>query len=72
VARAVTAAPEFQGTQGAENLYFLAVPLETYQALSEAAAKRGMTLAQALSKAVNDFLGAPEGPRVLTEENNGR
>lgn len=46
---------------------FVVMPMETYKALSDAAKDHGLTFAQAMSKALNDFVGQPPGPRVLTE-----
>lgn len=37
------------------NLMFVAVPEPTFVALSDVAAKRGMTVAQAIAKAMHDF-----------------
>jgi hypothetical protein len=37
------------------NLSFVAIPEPTFTALSDVAAKRGMTVAQAISKALHDF-----------------
>lgn len=53
---------------GMTDLYFLAMPLETYKKMSDAAAERGLTFAQALGKAIDDFLLKTKGPRLLTEE----
>ena len=41
---------------GAAPVYFLAVPELAYKALSDAAAKHNMTLAQLLSEAVSAYL----------------
>ena len=38
------------------DLLFLALPKSTYLALSNAAAKKGKTLAEALSTAINNYL----------------
>ncbi len=62
----VPAAPEI--AQAGKDLYFVAMPLEVYRAMSDAAAKRGQTFAQALGKAVNDYIGTPAGPQLLNEE----
>jgi hypothetical protein len=42
-------------------VYFLAVPELAYKALSDAAAKRNLSIAQLLSVAVADFLKKTEG-----------
>lgn len=36
-------------------LYSIVLPAPTYTAISDAAAKRGMTMAQALAVAINEF-----------------
>lgn len=41
-----------------EDVYFLALPVPTLRAMSDAAAARGMTLAQAVSTAWADFIAA--------------
>lgn len=42
-------------------VYFLAVPELSYKALSDAAAKRNLSVAQLLSMAIADFLKKTEG-----------
>jgi len=42
-------------------VYFLAVPELAYKALSDAAAKRNLSIAQMLSAAITDFLKKNEG-----------
>jgi len=42
-------------------VYFLAVPELAYKALSDAAAKRNLSIAQMLSAAITDFLKKTEG-----------
>jgi len=42
-------------------VYFLAVPELSYKALSDAAAKRNLSIAQLLSLAISDFLKKTEG-----------
>lgn len=37
------------------NVLFVAIPEPTFVALSDVAAKRGMTVAQAIAKAMHDF-----------------
>lgn len=37
------------------NIMFVAIPEPTFVALSDVAAKRGMTVAQAIAKAMHDF-----------------
>jgi hypothetical protein len=51
-------------------MYFFAVPLATWRAISDAAMKRNMTSAQALSKAINDFLKDSQvpQPKLLVEQ----
>lgn len=54
-------------------MYFLAVPIPTYQKLSDEAARRGQTFAQALKRAFDLYSSdqkesnEAKGPRVLTE-----
>ena len=54
-------------------LYFLAIPMETYKAVADAAKKLNMTIAQALGQALGDFLkgtedtSSSEAPRLLME-----
>jgi hypothetical protein len=59
-------APEV--AQAGKDLYFVAMPIETYRAISDAAAKRGQTFAQGLGKAIEDYLGGTPGPKLLNEE----
>lgn len=40
------------------DMYFFAMPLKTFQQLSSAATKRGMTFAAAMKKAFEDFLAS--------------
>jgi len=50
------------------SLYFIALPEETYRALSDEAARLDLTLAQLLSRALNDYLSKePREPRLLLE-----
>lgn len=54
------------------DLYFLTIPADTYKALSDVAAKRGMTVAQAMQAAFRGFLSETlpptQGtPKLLTE-----
>jgi len=41
------------------NIMFIALPEATYIALSDAAAKRGMTAIQAIANAIDDYLKKP-------------
>ena len=41
------------------NIMFIALPEATYIALSDAAAKRGMTAIQAIASAIDDYLKKP-------------
>lgn len=55
-----------------EDMYFLAMPVSTYKALSDTAAQRGLTVAQVLRDAVRDYLEktesvADKGPKLLLE-----
>jgi len=45
-----------EDTVGMGDILFLAFPKATYSALSDEAAKRGHTLAQALQIAIDDYL----------------
>jgi len=44
----------------AVDMFFITVPLQTYRRLSDAAAKRGLTFAQGLEKAISDFISEKE------------
>jgi hypothetical protein len=56
-----------------QDMYFLTVPAETYRAISDAAAKKGMTVAQVMQAAFRSFLSETQptsqttGPQLLTE-----
>jgi len=41
-----------------EDLFFIAMPMGTYRAFSDAAMKRGLTFAQAMQQAFNRWLEA--------------
>lgn len=47
--------------KGYEPAYFLVVPALTYKAISDAAAKRNMTLAALVSAALSEYLKKSEG-----------
>jgi len=52
-----------------EDLFFIAMPMETYRAISDAAMQRGLTFAQSMQQAVNAWLGTqPVMPRLLVEQ----
>lgn len=53
--------PSEEAPPGAAPVYFLAVPEQAYKALSDAAAKKNLTLAQLLSEAVSAYLKNDEG-----------
>jgi hypothetical protein len=59
---------------GFGDLCFLALPVETFKALSDEAAKRGLTFAQLLQKALDDCLkgSAVEPKRLLVEQGGKR
>ena len=44
---------------GAADLFFIAMPLVTYRAISDEAMKRGMTFAQAMQQALNQWAATP-------------
>ena len=46
---------EIQSGEPTGQIFFLGLPEPTYLALSDIAARHGMTLAQAISQAVSDF-----------------
>lgn len=56
-----------------DEMMFVALPMPTVKALSDAASARNMTFAQVLAAAIDEFLkktesrGVPSGPRMLTE-----
>jgi hypothetical protein len=63
---------EMQGGNPTGDIYLIAMPMTTYQQLSDLAAQRNLSFAQALGKAIEEFLGkpteqAPVGPRLLVE-----
>lgn len=47
--------------RGLLDLYMVGLPLDTYRALSNAAAAQGLTFAQGLAKAIGDFVLAHGG-----------
>jgi len=53
--------------QSATDLFLVAMPIETYRAISDAASKRNMTFASALSEALNTWLAAPTKSQLLVE-----
>lgn len=63
--------PDESGEGMIGDLYFFAVPASTYKALSDEAAKRGMSLAQLVQNAFNNYLTKTESdsgsPRLLVE-----
>jgi hypothetical protein len=52
---------------GFDQVAFIALPLVTLKALSDAGAQRGMTVPQLLVAALDAFLRQPAGPQLLTE-----
>lgn len=63
---------DVSGGNPSGDIYLVAMPLQTYQTISDVAAKRNMSFAQALGRAIEDFIGktteeAPAGPRLLVE-----
>lgn len=50
------ALPKDPNPSGVEDLLFLAIPVATYKALSDAAAKKNLTVAQAFKVAIENFL----------------
>ena len=47
--------PDFAGGVPSGSLMIMAIPEESFQAISAAAAKRGMSTAEAIVKAITDF-----------------
>ena len=52
----VTPIPPTASPEGGEDLFFIAMPGVTYRAISDSAMKRGLTFAQALQQALNQWL----------------
>ena len=57
--------------EGAADLYMIAIPMPTYRAIADVAAKQGLTFAQFLGKAIGEYMqkteetsGSPE-PKLL-------
>lgn len=48
-----------EGGHPTGNIIFMPIPELTYVAISDAAAKRGMTAAQAIAQAISEFLSKP-------------
>jgi len=55
-AQTVEGSEQASGIPGIGEILFLAFPLQTYQALSDEAAKRGHTVAEALQIAIDAYL----------------
>jgi hypothetical protein len=58
---------------GFGELCFVTLPVETFRALTDEAAKRGITLGQLVKQAFDTVLqpvesAVPRGPRILTEQ----
>jgi len=57
--------------EAGEDLYFIAMPMVTYRAISDEAMKRGLTFAQGLQQALNQWVVAPPPtpkPQLLVEQ----
>lgn len=72
MAKAKVMPVEMQGGNPLGDIYLIAMPLSTYQTLSNLAAERNLSFSQALGKAIEDFIGkpteqAPAGPHLLVE-----
>lgn len=50
---------ELEGGEPSGSVLLIAVPQLTYVAFSDVAARRGMTVTQAISKALHDFCAEP-------------
>lgn len=49
-------------------MIFLALPAEAYRRLSDEAAKRGLTISELFSRAIDQYVGnSKPQPRLLTE-----
>jgi hypothetical protein len=61
--------------EGPVDMFFLVVPESTYKSFSDVAARRNMTVTQALAKALSHFISETlpvppiDGPQLLVEEN---
>lgn len=49
----------FDGGKPTGNIMFIALPEPTFVAISDVAAKRGITVAQAIGQAIGDFVRKP-------------
>lgn len=49
----------FDGGKPTGNIMFIALPEPTFIAISDTAAKRGITVAQAIGQAIGDFVRKP-------------
>lgn len=58
--------------QGMSDLYLVAMPLDTYKALSDTAAKRGLTFAQGLERALQNWMEAPPEAPLPASLKNGK
>jgi hypothetical protein len=54
---------------GIGDLCLFALPVETFRALTNEAAARGLTLAQFIQVALDAVMTGPRGPTLLTESN---
>lgn len=61
------AVPDDSLPPGFDQVAFIALPLATFKALSEAGAQRGLTVPQLLVAALDAFLKQSAGPQLLTE-----
>jgi hypothetical protein len=60
--------PEPVAGKPTNDLFLLAIPIETFRLVSDSAAQRGMTFAQAIQQAVDNWVGTPAGPKLLMEQ----
>jgi len=64
------ATPSASASEAGEDMYFIAMPMVTYRAISDVGMKRGMTFAQALQQALNQWIATPvlaNKPQLIVE-----
>jgi len=66
-AKPIDLATAMADPSGAADLYMIAIPMPTYRAISDVAAKKGMTFAQFLGMAVGEYMRKTEETSGSTE-----
>ena len=60
--------PEEPVAEVGKDIFLLAMPIETYRAISDTAAKRGLTFSQALSQALSQWMTGSSTSQLLLEQ----